>query len=172
MLATGALAMSSPSGASTGASEWTTLYPVGQPVSLSLPSSWQNTQPPQGESFYSFSPDSYANVQLTVSTYAGAAASFSSDLYKRARQVYLAQDPKATIRSRTVALPAGHAFEVITRVVRRVGSRSYPLSVQSYAFLHRGKVFEFVYLTYTPRVGVYFPLFDRSARSIRFRSSD
>ena len=83
-------------------------------------------------------------------------------------QVYLAQDPNASIRSRRVAFSAGHGFEVITTLVRRAGSRSYPLSILSYVFLHGGDSYEFVYYTSTPRAGLYFPVFNESARSIRF----
>ncbi len=38
----------------------------GEHVTLSLPSSWETTQPPQGVKFYAQSPDAYANAVLYV----------------------------------------------------------------------------------------------------------
>jgi hypothetical protein len=151
------------------ADTWTTLYPVHQPVSLGLPDSWMNDPGTGRASFFSKSLDGSANVELDVSAYPGSFAALTSALYTSARQTYLAQDPKARIRSRAVALPGGRAFEVITTLVRRSGSRWYPLSVKSYSFMRGGKVYQFVYMTLTPRIGTYFPVFERSARSIRFR---
>jgi hypothetical protein len=153
----------------SAADGWTALYPLHQPLSLSLPTTWTNSEPPAGTRFYAQSPTADANVELYVGAFPGRAATFTSTMFRRAREVYLAQDPNATIRSRTLTLPAGRAIEVITRLVRSSGSRSYPLSVQSYAFLHEGIVYEFVYLTLTPKVGTYVPIFEKSARSIRFR---
>ncbi|HEX4521273.1 MAG TPA: hypothetical protein VH063_16955 [Gaiellaceae bacterium] len=148
---------------------WTTFYPVGQPVTVSLPSSWQNSQPSgHGEVFFAESPDAISTLELLVSRYGAPAAGFASDMARRARQVYLAQDPHAVVRSRRVTVSAGNGLEVITSLVRRQGSKSYPLSVESYAFLRHGKIYEFVYLTLTPEAGEYFPVFDRSVHSIRF----
>jgi hypothetical protein len=96
-----------------------------------------------------------------VSAYPGSSAAFTAAAYRAARQTYLAQDPKASIQSRTVSLPGGRAFEVIASLVRRSGSHSYPLSVKTYTFLRGGKVYQFVYLTLTPKAGTYFPVFER-----------
>lgn len=149
---------------------WTTLYPVRQPVTLSLPVSWQ-TEAPSGldEVFFSQSPDTLASVEILVSSYQGSPATFAADMSRRARAVYLAQDPKARVRSRTITRPEA-GLEVITSLVRRENSKAYPLSVESYAYLHHGKIYEFVYLTLTPKIGTYYPVFARSAGSIRFKS--
>jgi hypothetical protein len=137
-------------------------------VRLSLPISWANEPPPTGASVFSRSPDTSSSVELDVSAYSGTPAEFTAAAYRAARQTYLAQDPKARIRSQTVALPAGRVFEVTARLVRRAGSRTYPLSVIVYTFLRGGKLYQFVYITLTPKVGTYVPIFERSARSIRF----
>ncbi len=91
-------------------------------------------------------------------------------MYQRARQVYLVDDPKASVRWRTLTLSTGHAIEIIASYVRRTKTKSFPLSTQSYLFLRGGKAYEFVYLTSTPKAGTYFPVFAESARSIRFVS--
>lgn len=169
MLATGSLAMSSASVAGAGTSGWTTFYPVHVPVTFNLPATWEAAAPPQGSRFYAQTPLGDANVMLNVSQYQGAASGFVADMYSRARQVYLAQDPQASVRSRKISLPAGEGFEVIGKLVRKLGSRSYPLSVESYVFLHGHQAYEFVYTTLTPKAASYFPTFDLSAHSIRFK---
>jgi hypothetical protein len=150
------------------AEDWTTFYPVHQPVALDLPASWTNEPPPSWARFYSRSPDGLASAELDVATFSGSAGEFAAAAYWSARQTYLAQDPKASIRSRAVSLPGGRAFEVITRLVRRRGQHAYPLSVKVFSFLRAHTVYQFIYITRTAKVGAYFPVFDRSARSIRF----
>lgn len=151
---------------------WTQYTPLHLPVTVGLPLSWSiSGSPPQGTRFYATVPPGGIDyVELLYSSYAGRASDFVSTMSARARQYYLTQDPKASIRSRTITLPGGKAFEVITSLIRTNGSRSYPLSIDDYSFLHGGHVYEFLYLCETPKVGVYFPVFSQSARTIRFTS--
>jgi hypothetical protein len=155
-----------------GAAEpgWTTYHPAHQPVTLALPTTWAMEAPPQGIRFYAlFGKDAY--VELAVSTYKGEASDFVATESTSVRKAYLKQDPKATLRSRTIALPAGKAFEVIARLaVKAKGAPSQALSIYDYSFLNRGHVYEFLYAVETAKTGSYTSTFDRSVRSIRFTS--
>jgi hypothetical protein len=130
---------------------------------------WQNTGVSPPDVLYAESPDGAATLEVSVTSQYETSSTFAAMEYRRARQVYLAQDPKAEIRSRKITKPMP-GIEVITTLVRRDNGKSYPLSVDSYAFLRQGKVIEFIYLTLTPRIGAYHPIFARSAQTIHFTS--
>src|SRR6266852_2664343 len=122
MVATGWLALGHVPVGGAGTNGWPTFYPVHLPVTLKLPADCVAAAPPQGTRFYAQTPLGDAQLTLNVAPYQGSASSFVTEMYAKARQVYLAQDPKASIRSRRIGLPAGHGFEVITTLVRRAGS--------------------------------------------------
>lgn len=156
--------------AKAAAPGWTSYHPANQPVTLALPSAWAVETPPPGIRFYALTgKDAY--VETAVNTYDGAASDFVSSESASIRKAYLAADPKATLRSRTAALPAGKAFEVIARlVVQKKGSPAQSLTVYDYSFLHHGHAYEFLYAADTTKVGTYVSTFDQSVRSIRFTS--
>ncbi len=105
-------------------------------------------------------------MSLYVIPYKGTPSAFDSTMYTSGRNAYLAQDPKASIRSRVVDLPAGTAVELIATLTHKNGSQTYHLSSQNYSFLHDGNVYEFAYIATSSTY-----LRVRSlARSIRFTS--
>jgi hypothetical protein len=136
-------------------------------MSVSLPLTWRNTGVSPPDVLNAESPDGTASLEVSVSPDPESSSTFTATMYRRARQVYVAQDPKAEIRSRKITKPMP-GIEVITTLVRKDNGKSYPLSVDSYAFFRQGKVIEFIYLTLTPKIGAYHPIFARSAQSIHF----
>jgi hypothetical protein len=154
----------------TGAADasWTTARVVRLPVTLALPTSWAVFAPSGTTRFFAQAGTRDAYVTLVESGYGGPPSGFAQTELTNARKVYLRQDPKAAISSKTVTLPGGEALEVVTRLVRGTGKHATPLSITDYAFLRAGRVYEFTYVTATPKAGTYAAVFGKSARSIRF----
>jgi len=153
--------------AGAAAPGWTTYGPAGLPVKLDLPSNWSSLPPLAGTRFYAVS-GKEAYVELAVSAFHGKAADFVSSESVSVRKAYLALDPKAKLRSRTVSLPAGQAFEVIARItVHKMGAPDQALSIYDYSFLKKARVYEFPYAADTTKAGAYVGTFDTSVRTIR-----
>jgi len=89
---------------------------------------------------------------------------FYRRMYKLRRTEELARDPHASIRTRVVSLRAGRAFEsIVVRSDPRVGK----LREAQLDFLRNGLQYEFEYFCLEKMSGVYVPVFDTSAHSIR-----
>jgi hypothetical protein len=133
--------------------------------------SWQlqsSNQAP-GVIFYAGTADKTAALSLGVGLFTGSWSAFVSHLYGSARQAYLVQDPKASIRSRTVTLPGGRAFQVIVSWVAHDGTHAYPEYIVHYDLLKNGRQYDFEYICGSKLASAYVPVFAASARSIRFK---
>jgi hypothetical protein len=149
-------------------SSWTTFYPRHYPVTVQLPDTWQTSTPEAQSAFLAYAPTRYAAVDLAVGTYVASWTSFIKQEYKLSRNVYLQLDPNAQLHSRTVSLPGGRAYELIATFTEHSGGRAYPEHIVHYDFLVDGHQYDFRYTCGSKTVGTYGPLFDASARSIRF----
>jgi len=161
-LAFGAIAAS----ATTAPVGWTTLHAARSPVTVQLPESWQ-VYPPEDkdERLVVATRNSTVAAFVVMGPNHESWAAFYERLYKMRRTEELARDPHASIRTRVTSLPAGRAFESI--VVRYDQSSHERIRQVQLDFLRDGMQYEFQYVCPEKLSGVYVPVFDTSARSIR-----
>lgn len=147
----------------------TILHVVGLPVSVGVPPGWSVRALPRGDSFFAQSADGFAELGLTVNRVDTMPfAQFAKLAVDSARQNYLTQDPKASIRYRQVRLPAGEAIEVITRYHLGYRGKTLVALAYSYGFHHGRQAYNFTYTTLQPSDSGFSSLAQQSARSIRF----
>lgn len=148
---------------------WLTFRP-GLTVRFALPPGWHDETGLQAQvaSFYAAPSDQQASVSLSVSSFASTWEPFVAQLYVAARSVYRIEDPAARIRSRTVRLPGGRAFELIVSLVGPHTSTSSPETIEDYEFLHGGSDYDFEYTCAGGTISTCIPLAEASARSILF----
>jgi hypothetical protein len=93
-------------------------------------------------------------------------AQFRTEIARDVRTRELTNDPNASIRSQVVNLPAGRALQTISVYQHQPSHQHY--RVVYYDFWKEGVFHEVQYVCLAKLSGVYVPIFDRSARSIRF----
>lgn len=165
-LACFAAGSSAASAAAAPPANWTTLHAARAPATVRLPASWQ-IQVPKDRDVCLVVADRTRAAQLAVIIGPSDESwgRFYARLYKLRRTEELARDPHASIRTRVVKLPAGRAFESI--VVRNDQSIHQRLREVQLDFLKDGMQYEFEYFCLEKMSGVYVPVFDTSAHSIR-----
>ena len=83
------------------------------------------------------------------------------------RQFYLSLYPKASYRWRVVTLPAGRAVELIVRIPAEPSRAAE--AIHAFDFMSGDRSYSFTFATHPAKIGAYLPIFQRAARSIRFR---
>ena len=166
MLVAAAILSSVAVSAATAPTNWTTLYAARAPASVQLPASWQILAPNDSRVRLSvLSPTRAAWLAVIVGPSDESWGEFYARLYKLRRTEELARDPHASVRTRVLRLPAGRAFESI--IVRTDQSMHQRIREVQLDFLKAGTQYEFEYFCLEKMSGVYVPVFDTSARSIR-----
>jgi len=154
------------SAARTQPAKWTTLHAARSPATVQLPASWQIQVPRDRDiRLVVADPTRAAQLAVIIGPNDESWGQFYARLYKLRRTEELARDPHASIRTRVVNLPAGRAFESI--VVRNDQSIHQRLREVQLDFLKDGKQYEFEYFCLEKMNGIYVPIFDTSAHSIR-----
>ena len=163
-------------GTSIAAAPYKTFYPVGEPVQLDLPATWYAYPPPRGAAFVAYDPGSSpdisttANVNIAVSAFRDASFKhFVSVAIAAIREEDLTTDPRATQHWANIVLPAGHAIEVVESLRLTVAGRRVLYAGIDYVFLHRGRSYSVHYAVPAAKRDQYFPIFRRSAKTIRFK---
>jgi hypothetical protein len=150
--------------------QFRTLYPVNQHISVEVPKAWLIDPRPSNSVLAVYPPDT-RDVGITLYVHSHPVVPFSSlasETVANAHKLFRTEDPKASIRSRSVSLPVGKAEEVIVRERVERDGRFVDMVINIYVFLHGHRSYQFAYASAADRLAVYLPIFDRSVRSIRF----
>jgi hypothetical protein len=137
------------------------VHPRGLGAMLEIPSSWQVSRPSPGDAFAAASVAGDAHLVIAIGLNAGSFKEFVAAETAGARRYYRSQDPDATVAGHLVSLPAGRALE-ITALLHN------GLAVTLFDFQHNDRVYHFSYYTDQSQTAMNQPVFERSARSIRF----
>ncbi|HEX4519645.1 MAG TPA: trypsin-like serine protease [Gaiellaceae bacterium] len=137
------------------------------PFVLSLPRSWIPGSTASGmENLWN--PPTRAEVNTSVIGHYKSRTNFFTSILASAKEKYLGQDARAVLRSRIVKLPAGRALELIAHVTLKVDGRRSLLWVENYNLFRNGVGYDIEYQGHPPYDGIDIPVWQRSARTIRF----
>jgi hypothetical protein len=150
-------------GASGAATPLVTVHPAQLRLSFGLPTGWQVTGLHPGTRFEAVARNNSAHLVVSVGSYPGTFQGFKASEMAGASAFYRAQDPSASLTTKTITLPSGTALQ-ITVLLRR----GAPLAIYLFALLHNGVSYHFTYYTAQSLAKADLPDFLRSAQSIQF----
>jgi hypothetical protein len=134
-------------------------------VSLEVPADWTTYQRQANFKLIAGTRDGSTWVGIDFNAYPPEPfARFTTGVAEGGRQWYLSRHPEASFRWRTVALPAARGVELIVRTM----DKRHPEAVHAFDLQHARRAYSFTYSTTAAKIGNSLPVFQRSARSIRF----
>lgn len=140
------------------------MHPAGLPLTITLPSGWQATGSAPGTKFDAASADGSAHLAVQTGRFAGGTFPLFAMIEKPSVVAhYRAEDPHASVTTKTITLPSGPALESTVRLTH--GS---PLAIYVFALLHGSTTYHFTFYTSQAQAAANKPVFERAAASITF----
>lgn len=137
------------------------------PVVVSLPRSWITGATPDGNQNV-WNPLTQAEENVDVIGSYPTRADFFRSILKSSKRQYVGQDRDAAVRSRIVDLPVGPGLELIAHLAAKIDGREFYFSIENYNLFHDGVGYDVEYQGPPSRDGVDVPVWQASARTIRF----